>query len=225
MDLTFFVRIKYLSWAGFSSLFAVLAETSKRALKWLLHEGIDFSFMLWCLVSIQFDAISTFNVCNIQSYVFCVEPHVVRVAVLPSPVHSWTVLLRIIAKKWKDKEISLRSWIEEWQLKEWKLKQNPFIYLCSRSKWKNRVSFFHKVVQKQFCKVVSEKGVCFFFPAFSMRASLDFWREKKKAFFFSIWGILKEGYLYIHSVSALHWEQKCELSMPYATELGPCLLS
>lgn len=58
-----------------------------------------------------------------------------------------------------------------------------------------------------------------------MGASLDFWREKKKAFFFSIWGILKEGYLHLHSVSALYWEQERELSMPYAAELGPCLLS
>lgn len=149
----------------------------------MLHEGIDFSFMLWCLVSIQFDAISTFNVCNIQSYVFCVEPHVVRVAVLPSPVHSWTVLLRIIAKKWKDKEISLRSWIEEWQLKEWKLKQNPFIYLCSRSKWKNRVSFFHKVVQKHFCKVVSEKGVCFFFSSFLNESKPWLLERKEKSLF------------------------------------------
>lgn len=83
-------KLHYFFWAGFPSLLAVLEETSKRALKWLLHEGIDFSSMRWCLAPIQFDAISTFSICNTKPCVFCVGPHLLGVALLPSAVHSWT---------------------------------------------------------------------------------------------------------------------------------------
>lgn len=89
-----------------------------------------------------------------------------------------TVLLRIIAEKWKSKEIylELNEGTTTQRIKG-KIKQNPFIYLCSRSKWKNWVSFFIKFRNTSVIFFFLMKR-CLIFPAFSKRAGLDIWKER-----------------------------------------------